>query len=695
MDGNVNVVGIIQARMGSTRLPGKVLKTIRDKPLLWHAIHRARSTDTLDKVVVATTTADRDDDIFSFCETENVPCFRGSEEDVLKRYYDAAVEYDAEIIVRLTGDDPLKDPDVIDNVVHHYLETNVDYTSNTLQYTYPDGMDVEVFSFDALARANKEAEKKLEREHVTPYIKNSDTFDKRNVESDTDPTDFGIDPDVTLRWTVDYAQDLEFVREVYDRLWAGEDDPFGYEAVLNLLGEFPSLLEINKDVVGNEGYFRSLIEEGPLPENDRPLDRSKELLRRAKTLIPNQAQTLSKSPTQFTRGVAPAYVERSEGCYVWDVDGNKYIDYPMAIGPLILGHRHPVVEEAVRRQLEMGTSYSLPHRLEVDVAERIRETIPCAEMVRFGKNGSDATSCAVRLARSYTGRDKIAVCGYHGFQDWYITTKESYNDGVPASVGAETLGFGYNDIGSLEELFEEHRNEIAGVIMEPTLEARPEDGFLEDIRELTESEDSLLIFDEIKMGFRVPNGSAGAYFGVEPDLACFGKALANGHPLSAVVGAERIMRELEDSTFFSLTFGGEALSLAAANATLEFLDSEKVVPHLFQEGQRLKNGYNLFAEEYGLAEYTECVGLPPWTVIEFRDELGDSSPACKTLFQQECLKRGVLFGGYHVMSYSHGKQDVDDTLRVYRTAMEVLADAIESGTVSDQLEGSIIEPVFE
>ena len=424
----------------------------------------------------------------------------------------------------------------------------------------------------------------------------------------------------------------------------------------------------------------------------RQLERSLALKARAARRIPTLAQTFSKAPTQFVQGVAPVYLERGAGSHVWDVDGNEYIDYPMALGPVILGHNEPAVTAAAIAQLERGIAFSLPHPLELELAELLVEVIPCAEMVRFGKNGSDATTGAIRAARALTGRDLIACCGYHGWQDWFIGTT-SRARGVPAAVRALTRVFRYNDLASLEQIFAEHPGQVAAVILEPVGVVPPQPGFLEGVRELTHRQGALLIFDEVVTGFRLALGGAQQLFGVTPDLACFGKALGNGFPISAVVGRAEVMA-IFDEIFFSFTFGGDALALAAALATVRLLQEEPVIPHLWKQGQVLQEGYNALAAEFGLEQITRCVGLPPRTVVTFQDEQGAEALVFKSLFQQECLKRGILFSGSQNLCYRHSDEDIATTLAVYREAMAVLAEAVARGDALDRLEGPVVEPVF-
>ena len=364
----------------------------------------------------------------------------------------------------------------------------------------------------------------------------------------------------------------------------------------------------------------------------------------------------------------------------------------MALGPIILGYAHPAVNRAIADQLNRGIVHSLPHRLEVDLAEVLTEIIPCADMVRFAKNGSDATSGAVRAARAYTGRDKIACCGYHGWQDWYIGTT-TRNMGVPEAVQSLTLTFAYNNLESLRKLFEHHKGEIAGVIMEPVGIVEPDAGFLEGVKELAHEHGALLIFDEIVTGFRLALGGAQEYYGVVPDLACFGKAIANGMPLSAVVGRRNIM-EVFDEIFFSFTFGGETLSLAAAMATIKELRRKPVIDHLWQLGTALRDGYNTLVKNLGLDSITECAGLSPRTVLVFKEVPGLDSLELKTLFQQEAIKRGVLCSGAHNPCYAHTSEDITRTLIVYDETLQVMATAVADGDLRKFIEGDIVQSVF-
>jgi len=681
----MNIVAIIQARMGSTRLPGKVLMDINGKPLLWHIVNRVSASKYVSKIVLATSTDKKDDKIEDFAKEYRINIFRGSEDDCLDRYYQTAKKYNADVIVRITGDCPLICPDIIDKVILEYLNDSYDYVTNTILYTYPDGCDVEVFSFKALEKAWKESKDHVEREHVTVYIKNSGKFKIKNVynENPVNPEEY--------KWSVDRIEDLEFVREVYKYLYQN-GKIFSHKEIMNLLKQHPEIKKINSNAIMNEGYYRSFLKTPKVKPKKIKISNSLKLKKKIEKLIPDCSQTFSKGPTQFVQGISPVFLERGKGSYVWDVDGNEYIDYSMALGPIILGHNYPAVTEAVKKILEKGTTFTLPHRLEGELAEILCEIIPCAEMVRFGKNGSDATSGAVRVARAYTGREKIACCGYHGWQDWYIGTTTK-NKGIPEEVKKLTLTFEYNKIETLEKIFEENKNQIACVIMEPVGVVEPKDNFLQKVKEITHKNGALLIFDEVVTGFRFSLGGAQEYFNVIPDLACFGKAMGNGYPISAIVGKKEIMKLFEE-VFYSFTFGGEIVSITASIATIKELKEKNVIKYIWEQGRKIKDGYNILVKELGLEQYTQCIGYPPRTVITFKNKNNEEDLLLKSLFQQECIKRGILFTASHNICFSHTNKDIEYTLRVYYTTLNIIKKAIEEGNILKYLRGEPVKPIF-
>lgn len=420
---------------------------------------------------------------------------------------------------------------------------------------------------------------------------------------------------------------------------------------------------------------------------------SEALLARALKTIPLASQTFSKSKTQYPFGVSPYFIERGQGCRVWDVDGNEYIDFVSSLASITLGYNDPDVTTAVRAQLDDGVIFSLPHRLEMEVAERLVDMVPCAEMVRFGKNGSDATSGAIRLARAFTGRERVAVCGYHGWQDWYIGSTARHR-GVPQAVRELTHSFAYNDLAALQALLEAHPGEFASVIIEPMNVVEPAPGYLASVRELAHQHGALLVFDETITGFRFANGGAQEYFGVTPDLATFGKGLANGYPVSAIAGRADVMHLMEE-IFFSFTFGGETLSLAAAAATLDKLRREPVTTTLAARGEQLRTGLNTLIEQHALSEWLSCTGHPSWTFLVVKDAPGCTLWEAKTLLMQELLARGILWIGTHNLNYAHSAADIAALLKAYAEVLPLLKRAIASGRPRDFLRCEPLQPLFK
>jgi len=428
----------------------------------------------------------------------------------------------------------------------------------------------------------------------------------------------------------------------------------------------------------------------PLKERYR---QSTLLLRRALKTIPLASQTFSKSIVFYPEGASPLFVERAAGSRVWDVDGNEYIDFVSGLGAVLLGYNAAEVTDAVRRQLQNGVTFTLPHKLEMETAELLVDMIPCAEMVRFGKNGSDATAAAVRLARAFTNRDHIAVCGYHGWHDWYIGST-SRHLGVPKNVRALTHTFSYNDTDSLAQVFSSHPNRIAAVILEPVSSTPPHAGFLEEVREMTREQGALLVFDEIVTGFRIAAGGAQEFFGVTPDLATVGKGMGNGFPVSAVVGRADIMRWMED-IFFSGTFGGETISLAASKAVLETVRRDKVPEALRQRGEVLAGELESLLHKHHVREIFRCNGYPAQTGLNVTDAEGYTSWEIRTLLIQEICARGILTLGVHNLSHAHNDNDIRKLLNVYDEILPLIRDAVREKRLREMLQAKPLKPLFQ
>jgi glutamate-1-semialdehyde 2,1-aminomutase len=421
--------------------------------------------------------------------------------------------------------------------------------------------------------------------------------------------------------------------------------------------------------------------------------KSEQYLARSLQTIPLGSQTFSKSKLVYPDNVSPLFLESGKGAIVTDPDGNQYIDFVNGLLSVMLGYGDEDVNAAVKKQLDNGVTLSLPHRLEFEVSELITQLVPCADMVRFGKNGSDSTSAAVRLARAYTGKEKIAVCGYHGWQDWYIgsTTRDL---GVPKCVKALTHKFNYNDIASLEAIFDENNGEIAAVIMEPMNVYFPENDFLAEVKKLTHKHNAVLIFDETITGFRFHIGGAQTLLNVTPDLATFGKGMANGFPLSAVTGRRDIMMLMED-IFYSGTFGGETLSLAAAKATLEKLKTKKVLEHIENMGTILITGLKELLSLHNANSLFSVSGHPAWSFLLLAETNKASAQQLTSLMQQEMHARGLLCGSAHNISFAHQREHIQALLDAYNEIIPLIIKINNEGNFNQYFHGVVTQPVFK
>ncbi len=557
-------IAVVQARMGSTRLPNKVMRKIRGVPMIELLLRRLAKSTRINLIIVATSDSPKDLPLVEHVRSLGYEVFRGSEQDVLKRFYDAARPHHPDVVVRITGDCPLIDPVLVDEVIAAFCAQGVDYVANTSPPTYPDGLDTEVFTFWALESAAQQATGARDREHVTPYIRESGRFNTGNVAHERDYSG--------ERWTVDEAVDFEVVAAVFDHFHPRID--FGWREVLALREERPAMFAANRRVERNEGSS---------------LGTGQKLWNRAKRVIPGGNMLLSKRPEMFLPEQWPAYFSKAKGCRVWDLDGIELIDMSlMGIGTNTLGYGHPEVDEAVSRTVAAGNMSTLNCPEEVYLAERLVELHPWADMARFARSGGEANAIAIRIARAASGKDKVAICGYHGWHDWYLSANlgDDKNlaghllpglepNGVPRNLRGTVLPFSYNNFSELEALAD--ANDIGVIKMEVIRNHEPKDGFLEKVRALAAARGIVLIFDECTSGFRQTFGGLHKMYGVQPDMAVFGKTLGNGYAITAVIGRREIM-EAAQTTFISSTFWTERIGPTAAEPVGRRLPADTVSP---------------------------------------------------------------------------------------------------------------------
>ena len=426
--------------------------------------------------------------------------------------------------------------------------------------------------------------------------------------------------------------------------------------------------------------------------NDPRYSESTKFLHRAEKSIPLGSQTFSKSRTQYPVGVSPLFINKARGAYVWDIDGNKYIDLVNSLAAITIGYKNKNIDNSVRKQMKKGTIFSLPGTLEAEVAELIIETVPSAEMVRFAKNGSDATTAAIRLSRAYTGREEIAFCGYHSWQDWYIGST-SMNKGVPKDVAKLSHRFVYNEIESLRKIYDSKPNKIAAVILEPMTSEYPKNNFLSEVKDLAKKNNSVLIFDETVTGYRYSIGGAQLEFNVTPDLTTLGKGIANGYPLSAIVGKKEIMKEIEN-IFFSGTFGGELLSLAAAKTVIQMHLDFDITSRIGSVGSKITLELQKIINSYKMEDFLHISGHPTWKFLNWSPTEKYSSSVLKTYFMQEMFKRGVLVLSTHNVSITITEKIISKILSAYDEVLTNMSFNIKNDTILENLLVDPITPLF-
>ena len=619
----MKIVALVQARMGSTRLPNKVMKLIGGIPMIELLLCRLAKAKEVDQIIVATSIDERNLPLVEHVRKLGYSCEQGCETDVLDRYVNAAKKHHADIVVRITGDCPLVDPDLVDEVIRLFKTEEVDYLSNNYPPTYPDGLDIEVCTFKALEEASKETSDPFDREHVTPYLRKTGKYKTGVMQHKQDLSG--------LRWTVDESADFGVIEKVFQYFHPRTD--FTWEEVLDLQRQLPDLFSINQNITRNEGAT---------------MGTGQKLWKRAKQIIPGGNMLLSKRAEMFLPDQWPAYFIKSKGCKVWDLDGNEYIDMSiMGIGTNILGYGHPEVDEAVRSTIGAGNMSTFNCPEEVFLAEKLIELHPWADMVRLARTGGEANAVAIRIARAASGKDKVAICGYHGWHDWYLSANlgDDKNldghllpglepNGVPRSLRGTVFPFNYNNFAELELLVNTH--DIGVIKMEVVRNAEPEDNFLHKVRQLATERGIVLIFDECTSGFRETFGGLHKKYGVEPDMTMFGKALGNGYAITATIGRREVM-EAAQTTFISSTFWTERIGPTAAIKTLEVMEKVKSWETITKTGLNIRQGWQHLAEKHTLK--IDHWGLPALTGFSFQ---GVNALAYKTLLTRKCCPKAIL-----------------------------------------------------
>lgn len=671
----MKTVAIVQARMGSTRLPNKVMKTIAGVPMIELLLARLARASEVDEIVVATSEDVRNQPLADHVGSLGYRCFRGSEDDVLARFVAAAQEAGADVVIRITGDCPLVDPALVDAAIRGFREAGVDYFSNTAPPSYPDGLDIEVFTRTALERAAVESDEPFDHEHVTPYLR-SGRFATAGMSSGEDLSG--------LRWTVDEQADFEVVSNVFAHF--APDTHFGWRRVLELQRSKPELFAANHDIIRNEGAS---------------MGTGQKLWKRAKQVVPGGNMLLSKRAEMFLPEQWPAYFSKAKGCQVWDLDGKQYTDMSiMGIGTNILGYGHPEVDAAVHRTVDAGNMSTFNCPEEVYLAEKLIELHPWADMARLARTGGEANAVAIRIARAASGRDKVAICGYHGWHDWYLSVNLGDDkgldghllpglepNGVPRNLRGTVFPFNYNHFAELEALVNEH--DIGVIKMEVVRNNGPQDNFLHKVRQLATERGIVLIFDECTSGFRQTFGGLHKLYGVEPDMAMFGKALGNGYAITATIGRREVM-EAAQSTFISSTFWTERIGPTAALETLQVMEREQSWNTITQTGLAIRNLWQQLADKHGLE--IDHWGLPALTGYSFRSQ---NALAYKTLVTQEMLAQGFLAGNSVYVCTEHTQPVVDAYFAALDPIFGLIRQCEDGRDVGQLLKGPVCHAGFK
>jgi glutamate-1-semialdehyde 2,1-aminomutase len=672
----MKIVAVVQARMGSTRLPNKVMKPIGGIPMIELLLTRLARAKEVDQIIVATSIDSRNMPLVEHIRMLGFVCEQGSENDVLDRYVQAAKKHQADVVVRITGDCPLVDSELVDEVIRQFKAANVDYFTNAIPPTYPDGLDIEVCTFKALEQANQDTTDSFDREHVMPYLRKPGKFKTADMQYSENLS--------ALRWTVDEPADFIVIEKFFQYFHPRTD--FSWREVLALQSEQPELFNINQHLIRNEGAT---------------MGTGQKLWKRAKQIIPGGNMLLSKRAEMYLPEQWPAYFSKAKGCKVWDLDGNEYIDMCiMGIGTNILGYGHPEVDAAVQQTVSAGNMSTFNCPEEVYLAEKLIELHPWANMVRLARSGGEANAIAIRIARAASGKDKVAICGYHGWHDWYLSANLGDDagldghllpglqpNGVPRNLKGTVFPFNYNNYAELEELV--NAQDIGVIKMEVVRNMGPEDNFLHKVRKLATDRGIVLIFDECTSGFRETFGGLHKKYGVEPDMAMFGKALGNGYGITATIGKREVM-EAAQTTFISSTFWTERIGPTAALKTLEVMGRIKSWETITNTGLNIRQGWQKLANKHGLN--INHWGLAALTGFTFQS---NNALAYKTLITQEMLAKGYLAGNSVYVCIDHTPEVVERFFEALDPIFVLIKQCEEGRDVMSLLKGPVCHGGFK
>ena len=660
------VLTIIQARYDSIRFPGKVLEKINNKTCLEILIKRLSKSKYISKIIVACSKNQKDIAIINICKKLGINYFTGSEDDVLDRFYKAAKKYKGQNIVRITGDCPLIDYKIVDDVISNFFLKSMDYVSNTNPPTFPDGLDVEVFKFSALKEAYIKANQPTEREHVTPFIINNKKFKKFNLKNSLDYS--------FLRLTLDEKEDFFLIEKIIKNFKGNLN--FDLNNILDFYKKNKKIFSINSHIKRNEG---------------QKLNFGQKMWRKAKKVIPGGTMLFSKNPDLFLPNFWPAYFEKTKGYNVWDLEGRKYFDFSnMGVGTNILGYSRKEVDDAVRKIIDKGNMSTLNSKEEILLAEKLIQMHPWSGKVRFARTGGEAAAIAVRIARAATGKDKVAICGYHGWHDWYLSANLSNSQnlnshlmknlpikGVQGNLKNSVFVFEYNNFKQLKKIVSQ--NDIGAVIMEVSRNEPPKENFLENIRKFTSDKNIVLIFDECTSGFRETFGGLHLKYKINPDIATFGKALGNGYAINAIIGKDSVMN-YANSSFISSTFWTERIGSAAGLKTLEVMEKIKSWDFITSLGKKVKANWASLAKNHNIKLKIQGLNALPRFDFESKNNL-----YFKTFISQEFLKKKILASNIIYLCTEHNMKIFDKYFDILDSVFYKISRSIKNNNNPEEL----------
>ncbi len=650
----MKTIAIVQARQNSKRFPNKVLKKLNSQTIIDILNDKLKKSKKINDIVFAIPLKSSEKKLKNYLISKQIDFYEGSEKNVLERFYKAAKKYSADKIVRITADCPLLDIQLIDQVIDFSNNNPVyDYVSNTLNPTYPDGLDVEIFSLKALELAQKNSRTQFEKEHVTQFLIRNDRIKKYSYENNENYSQ--------LRWTLDTPEDYKVLKKIFKNFKNKKNQ--GWKSVLNFCLK-------NSHIMTNINYLR----------NYKSISLKEKYWEKAKKYIPGQNSMISKHPDLYLKNLWPTYFKKAKGCSVWSLENKRYYDLSiMSAGTNILGYSNSSVNKSVILSLKNGNISTLNSYEEVLLAEKLISINPWAEKVLFSRTGGEANAMAIRLARAYTGKDKIAICGYHGWHDWYLSASKSneyklrkeqlpfYSSiGVPKKLLNTVFPFEYNNIKSLKNIISSNKD-IGAIKMEVERNEKPKNNFLKEVRKIANQYNIVLIFDECTTGFRETYGGIYKKYNVNPDIAIFGKALGNGYPITSIVGKKDLM-DMKNKTFMSSTFWTERTGPTAALKTLEIMEKIKSWDLITNKGKKISNFWKKIAKKYKMD--IKVQGIPSLCNFQFNSKFHN---IFKGYITNEMLKRGFLANNIIYSSVAHKENILNKYFEYFEEVFEELS----------------------